>query len=308
MGFDAARLKGIGLMVGAALCFAVMSAMFKIAVKDLSVFEVVFFRGIIGYLSIMAFEGVRPSLRIPGKDRKGLFLRALYGFLSLVLYVLVIQHVELGLASALNQSSPMFVVLLSFFLLGERPRVILPVLVLVAFAGVCLIVSPDLSRLDPYAALGAVSAVLAAMAYITVRKLRNSDHPWVIVRHFTMWGALLALPPMLLQGWEWPTPSQWIVVGVSGIAGLLGQFMMTHSYRLAEASVVSPFLYVSVLTSFLFGWFFWSEWPAHGAMIGCLLLVGASLAIVVTNGRQARPGPVLPQATAPSGRPSQDSQ
>jgi len=305
MGFDAARIKGIGLMVGAALCFAVMSAMFKIAVADLSVFEVVFFRGIIGYLLMMAVERFNPSLRVPGKDRKGLFLRALYGYLSLVLYVLVIQHVDLGLASALNQSSPMFVVLLSFFLLGERPRLVLPILAAVAFGGVCLIVSPDLSRLDPYAALGVLSSVLAAMAYITVRKLRASDHPWAIVRQFTMWGALLAFPPMMIMGWTWPTPTEWVVVGVSGVAGLLGQFMMTHSYRMAEASLVSPFLYVSVLASFLFGWFFWSEWPAQGALIGCLLLVGASLAIVITNG-QARPGPGAPQATATTSRPGQD--
>ncbi len=299
MGFDGATLKGIGLMVGAALCFAVMSAMFKIAVEDLSVFEVVFFRGFIGYLFIVAVERFKPSLRIAGKDRRGLFLRALYGYLSLVLYILVIDHVELGLASALNQSSPMFVVLLSYFLLGEHPRLLLPMLVAVAFAGVCLIVSPDLSRLDPYAALGVLSSVLAAMAYITVRKLRNSDHPWVIVRNFTMWGALLALPPMLALGWKWPTPTQWVVVGVSGLAGLFGQFMMTHSYRLAEASVVSPFLYVSVLASFLFGWFFWSEWPAQGALMGCLLLVGASLAIVITNSRQPKPGATTPQSGAP---------
>ncbi|MBM4354521.1 MAG: DMT family transporter, partial [Deltaproteobacteria bacterium] len=269
MGFDSARLKGIGLMIGTALAFAVMSAMFKIAVEDLSVFEVVFFRGIIGFLVIMAVQWIRPEQRTAAKDRKGLFMRALYGYLSLVLYVVVIDHVHLGLASALNQSSPMFVVLLSFFLLGERPRLILPVLVVIAFAGVCLIVSPDLSSLNLYAALGAMSSVLAALAYISVRKLRKTDTPWVIVRHFTMWGALLALPPMLVMGWQWPTLEQWLVLGVSGIAGLAGQLMMSHSYRLAEASLVSPFLYVCVLTSFLFGWFFWGEWPDRGAMLGC---------------------------------------
>jgi drug/metabolite transporter (DMT)-like permease len=285
LGADKATLKGILNMTGAALALAVMSAMFKVAGDRLPVFELVFFRGLVGYLLLVSIERLRHEPVRKAHDHRGLFLRSIFGFLSLVLYVVTIEHVGLGLASALNQSSPVFVVVLSFSLLGERPRPVLLLLVLAAFGGVWLIASPDLSGVNAYALGGAASALLAALAYSMVRRLRRTDSAWVIVRTFTLWSAIFSVPCFFWSGFLWPTPHEWGALVAVGVLGLAGQLLMTNAYQVAEASTVAPFLYVCPLASLAMGWAFWGEWPEQLALVGCAILLVSSLLIAVVTAR-----------------------
>ena len=278
---DRTRLLAILLMIGAGVSFAIMSALMKVAGERLSTFEVVFGRGLVGFLLVVSLERLGAGERTRAINRGGLVVRALFGFLAMTTYVWAVNHIDLGLASALNQSSPLFVALFAVLFLKERPQKLLPVLVFFGFVGVWLIVAPDFSTINIHAVVGATSAVLAAMSYIMVRHLRRTDRPWVIVRWFTLLNALFALPFLLVGNWLWPTPLEWAALAGIGAMGLAGQLLLTHSYRLAEASVVSPFIYTCVLVNFLAGWLFWDEWPTALAFLGGVLLVASSLAIAI---------------------------
>lgn len=281
---------GILSMAGGAAAFATMAALIKVACAGVPIFQVVAVRGVVGWLVLAAWELWRDGHIRRGVDRRRLFLRSLFGFGGIATYVWAIAHIDLGVASALNQSSPVFVALLSLLVLRERPPLPVPGLVLVAFAGVWLIVSPDLEAVDWDALMGVFSALNAAIAYILVRTLRHTDHPWAIIRWFSAWCLFLSLPTLAWEPWVWPDAGEALALVGAGLFALLGQVGMTWAYRLEEASIVSPFLYVSVVGSLAYGWFLWGEWPGSWALLGLLLVVASSLLIGWLSGRRRPAG------------------
>ncbi len=296
MGQGRDNLLGVMHMLGAAASFAAFSAMVKLIADGVPLFEIVFFRGAVTFVLLVVWERLRFGGLACGVNRRGLTFRALLGMAGLIMYVYALNHVQLGLASALNQSSPVFVAIFAFMILGERPHPAIAGLVLAAFAGAMLIVSPDFRALDVHALVGLGSAVVSGLAYVWVRKLRTTDKPEAIVRWFSGITALLAIPIVTVQGWVAPSLVDGLLLFGVGAASLTGQLCLTYSYRLGEAAVVSPFLYASVLINLLVGWGFWSEWPTAGALAGAGLLVGSSVAIAVLGGRTANGrAPVVPQ-------------
>jgi drug/metabolite transporter (DMT)-like permease len=282
-------LRGIFFMLLAAVAFALMSVGLKQAGLGLGTFQVVFFRSVIAWIILLAWERTQGPV-VFGQDWKGLFSRAVFGFGALVLYTWAIKHIDLGLASALNQSSPIFVAVFSGLFLKERvPRAILP-LAAFAFVGVCLIVTPDFRSVNSSALVGLASAALAALAYVQVRRLRHSESPSVIVRWFSFWSAAFALPLMLVEGYQQPTVLEWGALALSGLMGLLGQMFMTHAYRCSKAAMVSPFLYFQVLANLALGLVLFNEWPHGNALAGCFVLLLATFAIGRISSQEARPG------------------
>ena len=293
-------LLGVTCMTGAALSFAVMSALIKSASATLPPMQLVMFRGLFGVLVIGGAEIVRHGRLRRGGGRGRLLARSMAGFLALSAYAWAIANTHLGVASALNQSSPIFVALMALVFLRERPPLPVLVLIPVAFLGVTLVVAPNWTRVDFSALVGLSSGVLAAVSYVLVRALRGSDPPHVIIRWFSMTCFAGALPVVLLQGLVWPSGLLWPqLVGVA-VFSLVGQFGMTYAYRFAEASLVAPFMYASVVASLALGWFVWAEWPGAGGIAGVVLIIASSVAIV-------RFGNVTPAIASPARAPDKRS-
>ncbi len=273
------ELRGAVLMLGAASSFAAFSILVKLIGPLIPIFQIAFFRGVVAFVMLAGFLLARGQGIPSGVNRKDLLFRSLLGFGGLMTYVYAINHIDLGLAAALNQSSPIFVAVFAFLILHERTGWAVAGFAVVGFCGAALVVSPDLSTIDLNASVGLLSAVLSGLAYVWVRKLRITDRPETIVLYFSGTVALLSLPVALWQGWVWP--SWWQFGGLLGLGifSLSGQLCLTWSYRLGSASLVSPLLYVSVLISMVVGFVVWREWPDTSALIGAGLLIVSSVAI-----------------------------
>jgi drug/metabolite transporter (DMT)-like permease len=272
-------LRGVGLMLGAAASFASFSILVKLIGPEFPIFQIAFFRGIVAFVLLTGFLSVRGKPIPTGVNRKDLIIRSFLGFGGLMTYVYALNHIELGLAAALNQSSPIFVAVFAFLILRERTGFPIAALAVIGFCGAALVVSPDLSSINIHASVGLLSAVLSGLAYVWVRKLRVTDRPVTIVLFFSGTVAILSLPIALYQGWVAPSPAQWAGLLGLGVFSLSGQLCLSWSYRLGTASVVSPYLYFSVLISLIVGWAVWQEWPASTALCGAGLLIASSLGI-----------------------------
>ena len=266
-------------MLGAASSFAAFSILVKLIGPIVPIFQIAFFRGIVAFCLLIGYLLLRRQPISTGVNRKDLLFRSFLGFGGLMTYVYALNHIDLGLAAALNQSSPIFVSLFAFLVLRERTGFAIAALALVGFCGAALVVSPDLSSINIHASVGLVSAVLSGLAYVWVRKLRVTDRPETIVLYFSGTVSLLSLPVALWQGWVWP--SWWQFAGLLGLGlfSLSGQLCLSWSYRLGRASLVSPLLYVSVLISMVVGLVVWGEWPEAPALLGAALLLISSVAI-----------------------------
>lgn len=279
-------------MILAALCFAVMGVFVKQSVKDVPFLVAVFFRAFVGFIALFVyFKLKRASL---GATQHGLLLiRSVMGFLALTLFFFALQYLPLSTAVVLNFSSPVFVVILSGFLLGERRTGRILPFVIAAFAGATLLVSPDLSSVNGAAVLGLLSAFFAALAYLSVRRLSRTESSATIVLYFSMYASvmgLLSLVAAAALGFEGFTlddilpaftdPMTLALLCGVGLAATLGQLFLTSAFALERASVVSGFSYLNPVLSYLLGLFLFDEVPTAASLTGGLVVIAACLGVL----------------------------
>jgi drug/metabolite transporter (DMT)-like permease len=122
-------------------------------------------------------------------------------------------------------------------------------------------------------------AVFAALAQVFVRKLVNTEKTAAIVFYFSLTATALSLITLPF-GWVWPTPFEATLLISAGLLGGLGQILLTSSYREADASLVAPFDYASMLFALGIGYFVFAEVPTSTMLGGAALIVIAGILII----------------------------
>lgn len=100
-----------------------------------------------------------------------------------------------------------------------------------------------------------------------------------IVFWFSLTATLLSLVTLPF-GWVWPTPVEAAILVGAGLLGGIGQILLTASYREADASLVAPFDYASMLFSLGIGYFVFAEVPTRTMLAGAALIVTAGVLII----------------------------
>ena len=173
----------IVLMLGSGLFMSSVAATVKLLSDDISVFEIVFFRNFTGGLLVLAIL-LKRRINPLGTNRRVLAIRGISGKIGVVMYFYAISSLVLADAVMLNRTSPFFVIILSSVFLHEKlKRLQIPAMGL-AFVGIILISRPELDVSFFPAAVALLSAVFAGTAYTTMRHLRHTDTPFVIIFYF----------------------------------------------------------------------------------------------------------------------------
>ena len=241
---------------------------------------------------------------------KILTFRAFLLLLSYTTYYLAIANMPLAVAVALFFAAPLFIVLLSGPMLGEKVRPAQFAAVLVGFLGVLVICfGPSLvgngtgtvdSLLSTATLLALASPLFYGIAAVMARQLADSESGAVMSSYQNLVflaGALVTalLTNMggdlsagiadrslqfLLRPWIMPNTVDFLMIASTGLIGACGSFLLTQAYRLAEANIVTPFEYVSILFGTLFGWWIWNEVPTPSTIAGIVLIIGAGLYVL----------------------------
>lgn len=226
------------------------------------------------------------GIPLKGKNQGLLLIRALAGFAAMTLNFYALAQIPLGDAALLNQSSPIFVVLLSWFFLDERLSGRLVVLVLLSFLGILLVLRPSGNVFNLAGLAGLLGSIFAAGAYVAIRQLHQTDSFWTMAFYFMVAAALLSLPPML-HTWVMPNSGQLLLLIGIGLFGSLGQLFMTYAYKNDSASWVAPFSYAGVLFSFILGMAFFGDSLDWAGGLGALLTILGGIALLFIKSRKA---------------------
>jgi drug/metabolite transporter (DMT)-like permease len=135
-------------------------------------------------------------------------------------------------------------------------------------------------------ALGA--AVFSAFAMLFLRSMSGGEgeHPITITFYFSA-TAMICAAVTALWGWTVPTAEQWVMIVLAGTFGVLGQLLLTASYRYAEVSVIAPLDYANLLMAIGYGYFIFGETPQLSIFLGAPLVIVAGLIIVWREYRNA---------------------
>jgi drug/metabolite transporter (DMT)-like permease len=147
-------------------------------------------------------------------------------------------------------------------------------LYLVGFAGLFFIIKPSLS-LNPYVAMiGLGGAFFTSLAYITVRKLGETDHEFTIILYFTAFASFASLPGLSYR-FVMPTSLEWLALAGAGILTQAAQLFMTRGLHREKAAKATNISYINVLFSVIWGILIWGDLPDMLTIIGTLFIAAS---------------------------------
>ena len=273
-------------MILATLFFALMNVMVKY-IPRIGAVEIVFFRSIVSL--VMSYVMLRQfKISIWGNNKKWLIIRGIAGSIGLLLFFTIIKAIPLGSAIAIQYLSPIFTSLLGIFIVKERVYSIQWVFFSLAFMGVLVIQGFDERVSLFYAMIGVGGAIFAGIAYNSIRKLKSSDHPLVIIFYFP----LVTLPVAsiyLINHWLTPTLFELVMLIGIGVVTQFAQYFLTRAYQSDEVSKISSIQYIGIIFALFFGFVLFDEtYSAYSGLGIVLILIGVILNVSFKNRKGAK--------------------
>jgi drug/metabolite transporter (DMT)-like permease len=219
--------------------------------------------------------------------RKAMSAGLLNAGIPFACYAYALMHINTGLTSILNATTPLFGALIAWFWLGDKLTAIRALGLALGFTGVVLLASDvpgGISFKEGGSGLAVAACLVATFCYgisgsFTKRYLQNV--PSLVTTTGSLWGASLGLGIPALFTWPDATPSlhAWTALGISGLlctalAYVLFFRLMTRTGP-ARAMTVT---YLIPVFANLLGVIFLDEVVTHW-MMGCAVVIVAGTAL-----------------------------
>lgn len=287
---------GILFKLGSAFLFTVMAALIRVVGLDVPLGEIVFARSFFALIPILIWLRWRGVFRraLVTDRHLGHMLRGMIGVGSMFLLFAGLARLPLPDATALGYASPLFVVIFAAVLLREKIHAVRWTAVAVGLCGVLVMLWPQLEtgglaaalRGGPKAdetaagvafALGAT--VLTAAAMIQIRRLTETEGTGTIVFYFSVWSSVAGLASAPILGWAWPDARTGLLLVAIGCVGGVAQILLTESYRRADASLIAPFEYSTILWALAIGYLAFGDLPSGWTAVGGAIVVASGVAV-----------------------------
>ena len=271
---------GVLYMVASVICFSIMD----ICIKWLNYYpigEVFFARFFIGLFPIFFIIPKEKIFTFYKTKRPGLHaFRAITGSLAIIALFFGLRELPLADVISLTFGGPIFVTIGSILFLSEKVGIKRWAAVILGFAGMLLIVQPAFIELNYYYFSPIIFCIFFACVAISVRSLSKTEPIYRIAIYFTILNCLLGLAT-LPYGWVMPSNGDIIIFIIMSVCGSVGNLLLTQSYRISEASLVTPIKYLSLVFAIVFGFLIWNEIPKLLTILGSSLVIISSFIIFV---------------------------
>ena len=258
--------------------FSVMDLLVKWS-SDYPTGEVLFFRGFFGLLPtyFLIPKNKLKTFYTTTRSKEHLF-RCLMGLMALIAIVVALRELPLAVVVSLSYAAPLFITVLSIFLLSEKVGIFRWLAVLIGFIGVIIIAEPGFKGMNYLYFLPLIFCIGMAFVTITIRKLSTTEPIWLISIFFTITISIAGLATIPM-GWVMPNFQDFVLLALIGVTGGSANLFLTQSYKLSEVSLVAPLKYLALIFAIIFGYLIWNEIPTIKTLIGASLVILASLII-----------------------------
>ena len=229
-------------MIGAIISFTSMAVAGRAISGQLDTFEIMLYRSIMGFGIVLAVaKSVGTLSEIDFKHFRLHLLRNIFHFTGQNLWFFALPLIPLAQLFALEFTSPIWVLLLAPFFLGEGLTLRKIAIAALGFIGVLIVARPEIGAVN----IGIIAATCAAIGFagaaILTRKLTVQNSLTKILFFLT---GLQIIFGLICAGYDGDialpsvAAAPWLIL--IGAAGLAAHFCMTKSLSLAPASLVMP--------------------------------------------------------------------
>lgn len=274
---NAKTLAGIGFLIAAVACFAVLDTTTKRVTLEVPLLMAVwarnFFQALLTTLMVLPKKG----LSVLATNRPG--LQVARGVLITTVTLLAfgsLKVMPVGEFTAILMTTPLLVTLLAARLLGEHVSIFRVVLVVGAFLGTAIIVRPGGDAVDwhSWAMLLPLGLVIANTAFQLLTSKLTRTESTLTTQFYTSWVSLLLTSIPLY--WTWvpiASTNLWLGLALMGVAGSMGHLLMIMAFERAPAATLMPYVYMQVGFAMLGGWLLFDHIPDHWSLLGIGLIV-----------------------------------
>jgi drug/metabolite transporter (DMT)-like permease len=229
-------------MIGAIISFTSMAVAGRAISGQLDTFEIMLYRSIMGFgIVLTVASSVGTLSEIDLKHFRLHLLRNIFHFIGQNLWFFALPLIPLAQLFALEFTSPIWVLLLAPFFLGEGLTLRKIAIAALGFIGVLIVARPEIGAVN----IGIIAATCAAIGFagaaILTRKLTVQNSLTKILFFLT---GLQIIFGLICAGYDGDialpsvAAAPWLIL--IGAAGLAAHFCMTKSLSLAPASLVMP--------------------------------------------------------------------
>lgn len=270
--------SGIFLALAAYAIYAWGDGIIKALGGSLSIFEIGFFNILFATVFLLLFKPDGEQWRHFWRMERpwAVHARAISGLIAGVLGVYAFTTIPLAEVYALIFLAPLFVTLLSVFILGEHVGPWRWFAVVAGFAGVLLVVQPGFRALElgHFAALAV--AFLGAATIILMRSLARESQTSMlgvlVIYGLVFNGAAAAATSFRVP--DWPLLGLLVLAGACTAGGHRLQLLAT---RRSPANQIAPTHYSQIIWAVVIGAAFFAEYPDWLSLVGLAIVGGSGL-------------------------------
>lgn len=272
------KKQGILYIIAAGFFFALMTFFVRLS-GDLPTFQKTFFRNFIAaFVSFFIVLKKKERITWSRSNATNLIIRSASGTLGMLCNFYAIDRMNISDANMLNKLSPFFAIIMSYFILKEKPSKVEVGAVILALTGAVFVVKPSFSVDFLNAMIGVAGGLGAGIAYTFVRKLgMNGVKGPIIVLFFSSFSCLVTLP-LLIMDYKPMEKWQLAFLLLAGICATGGQLSITAAYTKAPAREISVYDYSQVVFAALLGFIFLDQVPDVFSFIGYFIIIGTAIA------------------------------
>ncbi len=283
--------KGIFLIVFGMLVFSIQDALIKDLSNTASLLQIFVIRGFIGLIFLSIFLKLS-KLPISVKSKHPLIavIRGLLFPISFLSFYLAIASMPIAEASALFFVSPLFMTILSRFILKNKVGIHRIFAIAVGFVGILLIIKPEFNNFNWIMILPIFCAFCYSLSMILTILTKEADSAYEQTTHVYIGSILVGLAVYfffghyhdesannpninyLLREWDFSNgtiASKMLIISIFGTSGIL---CLMNAYRIGEPSVISPFEYTMIINALVIGYFIFGEKLDYYSFFGIILI------------------------------------
>ena len=276
-------------MIGAICSFSAMAVAGREVSFALDTFEIMLFRSIVGVTIVISAALIFGTLRQINRQQFGLhFARNLAHFIGQNLWFYAVTVIPLAQVFALEFTSPIWVILLSPLLLGERLTLVRAIAAFMGFAGILIVARPDMGGGNTGVIMAASSAFFFAFTIIFTKLLTRTQSITCILFYLTVLQLIFGL---IMAGYDGDIalPDEktlpWLLL--IGVAGLLGHFCITKALSIAPATVVIPIDFIRLPVIAVIGMLVYAEAVDIWVFIGAAIIFAGNYLNIWVETRKA---------------------
>ena len=212
-------------------------------------------------------------------------LRVLLSSVAITINFFSISQLQLAQMSTIGYLRPAVTSLIAYVFLKESQSWHRWLVILIGFAAVLFIFSPESSHLQ-FIALLALCGLCCGSAATIVQKYLSRDMSDLPLMVWYSVGVVFVTAPFAMWLWATPSPAELIMMVMTGLLATTAQFFFIRAFRRAEASFLAPMFYFHIVPTTLIGFFVFTEIPSINTVGGALIILASLIAMTLIERRR----------------------